>query len=58
MQKLTAVGRGENDTTQDNIANPEQRKVVFRFDFKQFDLKNEEHHINENIKPTSNITSH
>ena len=58
LQKLTAVGRGENDTTQDNIANPEQRKVVFRFDFKQFDLKNEEHHINENIKPTSNITSH
>ena len=38
LKKLTAVGRGENDaTTVDNIANPNDRNVVIRFEFKEGD---------------------
>lgn len=36
LQKLTAVGRGENDaSTLDEVANPNDRNVVIRFEFKE-----------------------
>ncbi|WP_230655817.1 OmpA/MotB family protein [Psychrobacter sp. I-STPA10] len=36
LQKLTAVGRGENDTVgQDEVENPKDRKIVFKFNFRQ-----------------------
>lgn len=38
LQKLTAVGRGENDaSTSDEVANPDDRNVVIRFEFKEGD---------------------
>ena len=38
LQKLTAVGRGENDAnTADEVANPDDRNVVIRFEFKEGD---------------------
>lgn len=38
LQKLTAVGRGENDaSTPDEVANPDDRNVVIRFEFKEGD---------------------
>lgn len=36
LQKLTAVGRGENDAiTPDEVANTDDRNVVIRFEFKE-----------------------
>jgi outer membrane protein OmpA-like peptidoglycan-associated protein len=38
LKKLTAVGRGENDaSTPDEVANPDDRNVVIRFEFKEGD---------------------